>query len=79
MDEGTEVGDAVLPLTPNLPEGAPVEVTFELNQQGRLHITGKDLAAGGKTVTATIETNRALSEEEVVKAASRTRGIKVTG
>ena len=79
LDQGTEVGDAILPLAPNLPEGSPIEVTFELNQQGRLHITGKDLAAGGKTVTATIETNRALSEEEVAQATSRARGIKVTG
>ena len=79
LDQGTEVGEAVLPLAPGLPEGSPIEVTFELNQQGRLLITGKDMAVGGKTVTATIETNRALSEEEVAQAASRARGVKVTG
>ena len=79
LDQGSEVGEATLPLAPGLPEGSPIEVTFELNQQGRLHITGKDLAVGGKTVTATIETNRALSEEEVVKATSRARSVKVTG
>ncbi len=79
LDEGTKVGEAILPMTANLPEGAPVEVTFELNQQGRLHVTGKDLAEGGKTVTATIETNRALSVEEVASATSRARGVKVTG
>ncbi len=79
LAEGSEVGEAILPMAPDLPEGSPIEVTFELNQQGRLHITGKDLAAGGKTVTATIETNRALSEAEVAQAASRARGIKVTG
>ena len=79
LDQGSEVGQAVLEMTPNLPEGAPIEVTFELNQQGRLNITGKDLAVGGKMVTATIETNRALSAEEVAEATSRARGIKVTG
>jgi molecular chaperone DnaK len=79
LDQGSEVGQAILPLAPGLSEGSPIEVTFELNQQGRLHITGKDLAVGGKTVTATIETNRALSEEEVVKATSRVRSVKVTG
>ena len=59
--------------------GSPVEVTFELNQQGRLHVTGRDLAEGGKMVTATIETNRALSVEEVAAATFRARGVKVTG
>jgi molecular chaperone DnaK len=79
MSQGTEVGEAVLPMTPGLPAAAPVEVTFELNQQGLLSIRGKDLAVGGKTVTASIETNRALSQEEVAQATSRARGIRVTG
>ena len=79
LDEGTEVGEAVLPMTEDLPAGAPVEVTFKLDQQGRLHVTGKDLADGGKTVTATVETNRALSAEEAAAAKTRVRGIKITG
>jgi molecular chaperone DnaK (HSP70) len=78
LAQGSEVGAAILPMVAGLPEGAPVEVTFELNQQGRLVITGRDLAAGGKTVTATIETNRVLSEEDVAKAASRARGVTVS-
>jgi molecular chaperone DnaK len=79
FEQVTEVGDAVLLMAPGLPEGAPVEVTFALNQQGRLIITGRDLADDGKSVTATIETNRVLSDEEVDRAATRTRGLKVTG
>jgi molecular chaperone DnaK (HSP70) len=79
LSQGTEVGSAILVMAAGLPTGAPVEVTFELNEQGRLAITGKDLASGGKTVTATIETNRVLSEEEVTKAATRVRGVRVTG
>jgi molecular chaperone DnaK (HSP70) len=78
LTHGSEVGTAILPMTTGLPEGAPVKVTFELNQQGRLVITGKDLAVGGKTVTATIETNRALSEEEINKATARSRGVTVS-
>jgi molecular chaperone DnaK len=79
LDQATEVGEAVLPMAPGLPEGSPVEVTFQLNKQGRLVITGRDLAAGGGSVTATVETSRVLSDAEVTRAASRTRGIKVTG
>ena len=79
LEQATEVGAAILPMTPGLPEAAPVEVTFELNRQGRLVITGRDLAVDGKSVTAMIETNRVLSDEEVDRAATRTRGLKVTG
>jgi molecular chaperone DnaK len=78
LTQGSEVGTAILPMTTGLPEGAPVEVIFELNQQGRLVITGKDLAIGGKTVTATIETNRVLSEEDINKATARSRGVTVS-
>jgi molecular chaperone DnaK len=79
LAQGSEIGSAILPLSPNLPEGAPIEVTFELDQQGRLHITGRDLAVGGKTVEATIETNRALSEQELAAATARARSVRVIG
>jgi molecular chaperone DnaK (HSP70) len=79
LDQGAEVGDAVLQLTPGLPANSPVEVTFEVDRQGRLHITGKDLAAGGKSTEAVIETSRAMSQQEQAAAASRASGIRVTG
>jgi molecular chaperone DnaK (HSP70) len=77
---GEEVGNAVLKMRSGLPEGSPVEVTFELNQEGRLTITGKDMSSpDGQTITATIETNRALSEQEAKEATARSSGITVTG
>jgi molecular chaperone DnaK (HSP70) len=78
LEMGSEIGDAVLPMAPGLPKGAPIEVTFELNQQGRLVMTGKDLAVGGKTITVTLETNRVLSEEDIEKATARSRGVTVS-
>jgi molecular chaperone DnaK len=78
LAQGSEVGTAILPMTPGLPQGAPIEVTFELNQQGRLVITGMDLAVGGKSVTATIETDRALSKQDIDKAIARSRGVTVS-
>jgi molecular chaperone DnaK (HSP70) len=79
LEQASEVGDVILPLTADLPAGSPVEVTFELNRQGRLVITGKDLAAGGRSITAAIETSRVLSAAEVARAASEMRGVRVTG
>jgi molecular chaperone DnaK (HSP70) len=79
LDEGSEIGEASLPMAQDLPVGSPIEVTFDLNQEGRLHITGKDMSAGGRTVTAVIETNRALSAEELAQATNRARDIRVIG
>jgi molecular chaperone DnaK len=79
LDQGAEIGKATLALTPNLPAGSPIEVTFILDQQGRLDITGRDLSPGGATVHATVETNRALSEEQLEEAISHAKGITVTG
>ena len=79
LDQASEVGDVILPLTTGLPAGSPVEVTFELNRQGRLVITGKDLAVGGKSIVAAIETSRVLSAAEVARAASEMRGVRVMG
>ncbi len=79
LDQAAEVGEVILPMTASLPQGSPVEVTFELNGQGRLVITGKDLAAGGRSVRATIETRRVLSDVEVAQAASLMRGLTIRG
>jgi molecular chaperone DnaK (HSP70) len=79
LDQGVEIGKATLALAPNLPAGSPIEVTFALDQQGRLDITGRDLAPGGGTVQATVETNRALSEEQLEDAILHARGVTVTG
>ena len=77
IEKGAEVGKAVLELASGLPKGAPIEVTFELNQEGRLHITGRDMAEGGKTVTAEIEVGGALAGEELKEAVEHARSVSV--
>jgi molecular chaperone DnaK (HSP70) len=79
LDQGAEVGDAVLQLTSGLPANSKVEVTFEVDRQGRLQITAKDLAVGGKIIEAVIETSRTMSEQEQAAATTRASGIRVTG
>lgn len=79
LDMGEEVCHATLEMQKGLPAGSPIEVTFRLDNQGRLHITGRDMAADGKTVTAAIKTDRVLSLEEVEKAVEHARGIRVVG
>jgi molecular chaperone DnaK len=72
-----EVGRAIVELNADLPRNSPIEVTFRFNNEGRLEITGRDASAGGKSVTAFIETNRALSEQETQEAIEHARGVRI--
>lgn len=77
VSEGEEIGTAMLELTPGLPEDSPIEVTFALGTDGQLTVTGRDMAAGGKDVTAVIQTARVLSREEVAEAKARSQGLRM--
>ena len=43
VDEDFNLGTASLDLPGNLPAGAPIQVTFTLNNEGILEVTGKDM------------------------------------
>jgi molecular chaperone DnaK (HSP70) len=79
LDEGRPIGIATLKLSKGLPSNSPVDVTFELGPDGRLKVTGRDLADASAEITAVIETDRGLSEEELRLAKARARGVRVSG
>ncbi len=79
LSEGREIGVAVLAMRPGLAAGAAVDVTFELTQDGRLKVTGRDLSVGGEVITAVIETNRSLSGEAMEEAKTHAKAVKVSG
>ena len=72
-----EIGEAVLPLPSGLPAKSPIEVTFELDQQGRLHVTGREPRSGSLT-EATFETKGGISETELKEAKSRANQLVVS-
>jgi molecular chaperone DnaK (HSP70) len=72
-----EVGNAVLTLPMHIPAGSPIEVTFELNQQGRLHVIGRELRSGA-VIEATIETKRGISDEELQEAKARASKLAIS-
>ncbi len=72
-----EIGNAVLSLPMHIPAGSPIEVTFELNQQGRLHVIGRDLRSGA-VIEATIETKRGISDEELQEAKARASKLAIS-
>lgn len=72
-----EIGNVVLTLPPRLPEGSPVEVTFELNRQGRLHVVGREMRTGVEIET-TIETEHGISEEDLQEAKARANKLVIS-
>ena len=67
---GEVVGTVLLPLPPELPVGAPIEVSFELNSQGRLHVVGREPSTN-KQIDAVLETSRGISTTEMEQAQAR--------
>ena len=72
-----EIGNAVLKLPPGMPINTPVEVTFELNREGRLHVIGRHLTSG-TLIETTIQTKRGMTEDEVEQARRRSTGVAIS-
>ncbi|GAA4232506.1 Hsp70 family protein [Actinomadura meridiana] len=79
LAEGRPIGKATLKLSRGLPGGSPVDITFELEADGRLKVTGQDVADPSTEISAVIKTDRGLSEEELRLATARAQGIRVNG
>ncbi|MGQ9889936.1 MAG: Hsp70 family protein, partial [Aggregatilineales bacterium] len=77
LEGSREIGSAELKLPPGLPAGAPVAVTFRLDEQGRLYMTARELTVG-REVEVTIQTEAGSSEEELEKAAARSKSLVIS-
>jgi molecular chaperone DnaK (HSP70) len=73
----SEIGKAVLDLPAGLPANAPIAVTFELNQQGRLRVVGRE-PKSGNIIEGTFKTKGGMSETELKEAKSRATGLTVS-
>lgn len=71
-----EIGTVTLILPPGLPEGAPIEVTFEMNTQGRLQVTSRE-PYSNMEITATFETKGTMAKEELQQARERTQQMTI--
>ncbi|MBN2695624.1 Hsp70 family protein [bacterium] len=73
----TEIGTAELTLPKNLPEDSPIDVTFTLNEEGRLDIRAIE-KVGNREVLITISTGSIMTKEEVEEAKSRAKDMVVS-
>lgn len=78
VDEDFNLGRALLELPGNLPAGAPIQVTFTLNNEGILEITGIDMTSG-KEIHATMQATAGttMSKEDVEAAREKSKNIVV--
>ncbi|MDR1485744.1 MAG: Hsp70 family protein [Planctomycetaceae bacterium] len=71
-----QLGDAVFILDGNLPAKAPIEITFELNDQGSLTLVGLD-KTHGKKITANFKTDGIMTENEIKEAQKKQRDLVI--
>ncbi|MDR0869924.1 MAG: Hsp70 family protein [Planctomycetaceae bacterium] len=63
LESGEQLGSIVFPLDGTLPAGSPVEVTFTLDEEGALCLTGFDKTKGSK-IEAVFHSSGIMTEQE---------------
>lgn len=76
IENGKEIGTATLMLPAGLPAGAPLEITFKINEDGILEMTANEKTEN-RTVSASIKVTTGLSESELGEAKKHVDGITI--
>jgi molecular chaperone DnaK (HSP70) len=77
-EHAVTIGTAVLNLPTDLKENTPVEITFKLNEEGRLEITAEETSETRRSVNVTIETKSVITGDEFEEAKSRGKSAAVS-
>lgn len=77
-EHAVTIGTAVLNLPTDLKENTPVEITFKLNEEGRLEITAEETSETRRSVNVTIETKSVITGDEFEEAKSRGKSVAVS-
>lgn len=78
VDEDFKLGTASLSLPGNLPANSPIQVTFTLNKEGMLLVTGIDMTTG-KQIQAEMQAaaGTTMSKEDIETAREKSKNISV--
>lgn len=76
VDKDYVIGTALLELPGNLPVDSPVEITFSLNNEGILEVTGKDMTSN-KEVHATMRSKYIMAGDMVEKLKEKSKQMVV--
>ena len=77
-EHAVAIGNAVLNLPADLKENTAIEITFRLNDEGRLEITAEETSETRRSVNVTIETRSVIQGDELEEAKARAQHIVVT-
>lgn len=77
IEDATEIGMALLDMPAGLPRGSELDVTFKLNEEGRLEVTAVERTES-RQVSTTVETKSVISGEELEAAKERSKAVKVS-
>jgi molecular chaperone DnaK (HSP70) len=76
VEQAAEIKTAVLTLPPNLPADMSIEITFVLNEEGRLHITAVE-SSQSRQVDVVVDTAAVIHGEDLEKAKKRSQSLNV--
>jgi molecular chaperone DnaK len=74
VNESMEIGTAILKLPDGLPAEQPIEISFKLNEEGRLRITAVETKES-RSVNVAVETKSVIHGKELDEAISRNQSI----
>jgi molecular chaperone DnaK len=75
--DSREIGQTELSLPSGLPAGAPIEITYNLDEQGRLHMRARELKEG-REIEIELQTESVTSEAEIQVAAERSKSLVIS-
>ncbi|MDR1925073.1 MAG: Hsp70 family protein [Planctomycetaceae bacterium] len=73
-EKSEKLGETEFPLDGNLPAGSPIEIIFNLDEQGKLILTGIDKTYG-KQITADFKSDGVMTEEEKQEAKAQSKDL----
>ena len=76
VDSDLVLGTATLELSGDLPAGSPIQITFTLNTEGILEVTGVDQTTN-REVRATMQSKGIMAEEKVDELKEKSKKIVV--
>lgn len=78
VSEAVEIGTAVLNLPEKLAADTPIEITFKLNEEGRLEISAIEPTASKRQINVTIDTRSVIQGNDFQKAKDRSKAFNVS-
>ncbi|MDE7340644.1 MAG: Hsp70 family protein [Lachnospiraceae bacterium] len=76
LDMGIEIGEVSMAIPAGLPAKSPIQVTFNLDKQGLLHVEGKEMTEY-RTCNVDIEVRGGMSKAEIENAVAASTSISV--